>query len=224
MLYALIVAGGSGSRMKSILPKQFLVLGSHSILYHTLHRFYTSFPEIRFIVVLPHEFTVPDHPQLQDIHKFPHVTIVEGGQTRFESVKNGLAQINNDGIVFIHDAVRPFVPDMVLQNCLQMAREKGNAIPVIPVKDSLRVSNDVQNYAVDRTNFVAVQTPQTFQTQIIKKAYQCEYSTSFTDDASVLEASKQEIFHCVGDELNFKITTPLDLELAIYLQQTKKID
>ena len=220
MLYALIVAGGSGSRMKSSLPKQFLPLDTHSILFHTMNRFYESFPDIRFVLVLPHEFTSLAHPQLQELQRFPCVNIIEGGNTRFESVKNGLDQIKEDGIVFIHDAVRPFVSDAVLQNCLLMATEKGNAIPVIPVKDSLRIAKDSKNYAVDRTDYVAVQTPQTFQIPLIKQAYQCEYSTSFTDDASVLEASKIPIFHCHGDEKNFKITTPLDLELAIYLKKT----
>lgn len=224
MIYALIVAGGSGSRMKSSLPKQFLQLGTHSILYHTMKRFYDCFPDIRFILVLPHEFTSPGHPQLHELQHFPHVKIVEGGNTRFESVKNGLKQITEDGIVFIHDAVRPFVSDAVLQNCLHMATEKGSAIPVIPVKDSLRISKDSQNYAVDRSDFVAVQTPQTFQIPLIKQAYQCEYSASFTDDASVLESTGMTIFHSLGDETNFKITTPLDLEMAIYLQKTMNLD
>jgi 2-C-methyl-D-erythritol 4-phosphate cytidylyltransferase len=145
-----------------------------------------------------------------------------GGETRFHSVKNGLKLIPDDGIVFIHDAVRPLVSVETITNCYQTALNKGNAIPVIAVAESIRKVKGNNNKAVDRSRYFLVQTPQTFQTNLIKKAYRQEYSPFFTDDASVLEAAGEKINLVDGNRENIKITFPEDLtQVELFLQKNR---
>lgn len=217
--FALIVAGGSGNRMKTEIPKQFIEIAGKPILMHTLLNFKNFDPEIYIVLVLPKN-------QLSDwkflCQKFSFDLKYElafGGETRFQSVKNGLDKINENGIVFIHDGVRPLVSHQTILNCYQTAKEKGNALPVIPVTDSLRFANNKENKTVAREHFFRVQTPQTFQIQKIKAAYKNASSTQFTDDASVLEETGEKINLVEGNRENIKITYPEDLIISeIFIQ------
>lgn len=214
MKYAVIVAGGVGTRMKSNIPKQFLLLNGKPILYHTIKAFQTTISGIKIILVLPKEYM----EQLDYLNSLSEniadIVVVSGGETRFQSVKNGLNAIQTDGIVFIHDGVRPFITQKLLENCLQTALEKGNAIPCVFIKDSLRKINSSNNEYANREEFRAIQTPQTFQIDSIKKAFEQPYQASFTDEASVLENLGEEINLIHGIDENIKITTPFDLKMA----------
>lgn len=218
--FALIVAGGSGSRMNSNIPKQFIEINRRPVLMHTFDAFFNFDPNLEFILVLPKDQltlwkSICEKHSFQFKHK-----IAFGGKTRFNSVKNGLEQISGEGIVFIHDGVRPLVSVQTLKNCFEIAVEKGNALPVITVSESVRVIEGTENRAVDRTKYFLVQTPQTFQTGIIQNAYKQSENEMFTDDASVLESTGESIHLVEGNRENIKITYPEDLILAeIFLMQ-----
>jgi 2-C-methyl-D-erythritol 4-phosphate cytidylyltransferase len=204
--YAIIVAGGSGSRMKSDIPKQFIEIGGLPILIHTLKRFKEAEPDIELILVLP-ESQFEYWNQLCD--KYPTVPhrLVSGGSTRFQSGLNGLKTIDNEGLVAIHDGVRPFVSPAIIQESFKVAAEKGTAVVSVPSKDSVRVNGQ----AIDRSTVRLIQTPQTFQVSLIKKAFETEELSTFTDDASVAEHAGFEIHLTEGNYENIKITTPEDL-------------
>lgn len=214
MDYAIVVAAGSGTRMKSEIPKQFLLLNHKPILAYSIEQFLAFSPELQVILVLPSGFNSENYSFLKSIVTHSRVHCIQGGETRFHSVQNGLNLVQEDGIVFIHDAVRPFITQELLKRCYQLANEKGNAIPVIDLKDSIRMLDELGSKALNRMMLKSVQTPQTFQTQLIKDAFNLPFSDLFTDEASVLEANHGKINLAVGDELNFKITSPLDLEIA----------
>jgi len=212
--FVLIVAGGSGTRMGTDIPKQFLEIGRKPILMHTIQVFYDFDPECELILVLPeeqqeywaglclkHSFTLP--------HR-----IVSGGENRFNSVKNGLNLIDGEGIVFIHDGVRPLVSRQTIERCFNMAQKNGNAIPVLRVNESLRKRKGNQSVSVDRTLYLSVQTPQTFRSDQILKAFEQDFDPAFTDDASVAEKAGFPIFMVEGNRENIKITTPEDLIIA----------
>ena len=212
--FAVIVAGGSGNRMKTTTPKQFLPIAGKPVLMHTLRAFHRFNSAIEIILVLPknqvktweslcrkHNFTIP-------------FTLAYGGSTRFESVKNGLNLVAENSIVFIHDGVRPLVSEQTLANCLKTTTEKGNALPVIPVSESVRFIDNNGNKALDRSKYFLVQTPQTFRSNEIKKAYQQAYSPLFSDDASVLENTGASIHTVLGNRENIKITFPEDIRFA----------
>ena len=212
--YALIVAGGSGSRMNATVPKQFLLLNDKPVLMHTIERFHEYDNAIEIIVVLP-EAQFPLWENLCHEYKFSiRHQLVAGGSVRFESVKNGLSRIQGDGIVAIHDGVRPLVSFETIGRCFEVARLKGNAIPVMPVIESLRMIDGENSKAVDRSSFVTIQTPQVFSVSEIKAAYNQPFSEVFTDDASVLEAAGSAINLVEGNIENIKITHPADLIFA----------
>lgn len=212
--FAVIVAGGSGSRMKNAISKQFMELQDLPVLMHTLNAFSKYDSDIDIILVLP-ENQVEFWRELCKKHNFKtDHKIAMGGKTRFHSVKSGLDLIDEDGIVFIHDGVRPLVSVQTLQNCFETAVEKGNALPVIPVAESIRFVNDTGNKSVDRAKYFIVQTPQTFKVGIIKDAFQQKYSDKFTDDASVLESFGKTINLVKGNRENIKITWTEDLVVA----------
>jgi 2-C-methyl-D-erythritol 4-phosphate cytidylyltransferase len=212
--FVVIVAGGSGSRMKASLPKQFLLLKDIPILAHTLQKFHSTLPEVQLILVLP-----KDHfstwNSLCEKHQItvPHL-IVEGGNTRFASVKNGIAAIPLDSLVAIHDAVRPLVSSEVILNAFEVANSNGNAVPSLPVEQSLRLISAEGNTHIERSDFRIIQTPQVFRSEILIKAYQAPFQESFTDDASVVEALGERIHLIEGNKENIKITTPEDLIMA----------
>ena len=215
--YALIVAGGSGSRMQSFLPKQFIEVLGRPILMHTLEAF--EFDTIQIILVLP-ESQIEVWEDLCRKHQFqiPH-QIVKGGETRFHSVRNGLQAITGEGLVAIHDGVRPLIARDIIQEAYKVADKQGNAIVSVPLKDSIRVLNASTNKQVDRGNYRLIQTPQTFRVALIKEAFATDYREGFTDDASVLEAYGTPIHLIDGDYRNIKITTPEDLKVAETLLQ-----
>jgi 2-C-methyl-D-erythritol 4-phosphate cytidylyltransferase len=208
--YAIIVAGGSGSRMKSDLPKQFIEIGGLPILMHTLKRFKEADSDIELILVLP-ESQFEFWQELCKIHSefmktIPH-QLVTGGKSRFQSGKNGLAFIGNEGLVAIHDGVRPFVSAEIINESFRIAQEKGTAVVSVPSKDSVRVNGQ----AIDRATVRLIQTPQTFQISLLKKAFETPELATFTDDASVAEHAGFEINLIEGSYENIKITTPEDL-------------
>ena len=214
--YAIIVAGGSGSRMKSDVPKQFLELQGKPILMHTLDRFYEFDPSIQLVLCLP-AAEIDFWKQLCQKYNYTRAhKIVEGGSTRYHSVENGLLSIQEEEVlVAIHDGVRPLLSEDLLSRSYQTAQEKGNSVPAVPLKDSVRrLKESSKNEHVDRASLVAIQTPQSFQLKAIKKAFQKGYQDHFTDDASVYEANGGEIFLIEGEYSNIKITTPEDMLLA----------
>lgn len=212
--YIIIVAGGSGTRMNNAVPKQFIKLHGKPILMHTIEKFFSSIPEINCIVVLNPQLN-KDWMSLCKEHNFilPH-TLVAGGETRFHSVKNGLANVPDNCITGIHDAARPLVSTHTIITAYKTAEEKGNATPAISLNESIRETDGENNKAVDRNNFLIIQTPQCFQSTLIKKAFLQEYNPQFTDDASVLEATGRKINLIEGNRENIKITTPQDLIIA----------
>lgn len=215
--YAIIVAGGSGTRMGADVPKQFLLLHGKPVLMHTLQKFSKVCDEL--ILVLP-ETQQSYWAQLCATHQFglKH-TVVTGGAERFYSVLNGLQTLSTDGLVAIHDGVRPCVTPELIEAGFVMAEAKGCAITAVKSKDSLRKVTETGTEAVDRSQFYLVQTPQTFRVEELKRAYLQPYQSVFTDDASVFEAAGNTIHLLEGDYKNIKITTPEDLPLAeLYLQ------
>ncbi|MBX2841408.1 MAG: 2-C-methyl-D-erythritol 4-phosphate cytidylyltransferase [Flammeovirgaceae bacterium] len=212
--YAIIVAGGKGNRMHSQLPKQFIPLVGKPVLMHTIERFHFADPKIKIVLVLP-EHHIKFWKDLVKEHHFEIIhQIAVGGTSRFQSVKNGLETIKEDGLVAIHDGVRPFISKDIINNAYQTAYEKGNAIVTVSLKDSIREVHQNGNDAKDRSKFKLVQTPQTFNLDIIKKAYNTSEKSFFTDDASVAEASGNNINLVDGSYYNIKITTPEDLQIA----------
>lgn len=217
MDYVIIVAGGKGLRMGSDVPKQFLPVGGVPVLMRTISRFAEAVPGLGIILVLPesqhgywdslcreHSFTVSH-------------TVVNGGDTRFASSRNGLMAIPADaqGLVGIHDGVRPFVSEEVICRCYDAARSHGAAIPVMPVTDTLRlVSPDGGGHNVLRSDYRVVQTPQVFDISLARRAFDRPYSESFTDDASVVEAAGHRVTMVEGNRENIKLTTPFDLKIA----------
>lgn len=221
--YALIVAGGSGSRMNTDVPKQFLLLNEKPVLMHTIERFHNYDNAMKIIVVLPEaQFSLWENLCREYKFSIRH-QLVAGGSVRFESVKNGMMKIDNDGIVAIHDGVRPLVSFETIGRCFEVARLKGNAIPVMPVIESLRMIDGENSNAVDRSSFVTIQTPQVFSVSEIKAAYNQPFSEAFTDDASVLEAAGSAINLVQGNIENIKITHPADLIFAGMLLKNREI-
>jgi 2-C-methyl-D-erythritol 4-phosphate cytidylyltransferase len=212
--FVIIVAGGSGKRMGTEIPKQFLNLNGEPVLMHTIRVFHRYDPACRLIVVLP-DSQQEYWAALCAVHHFalPH-KVVSGGETRFHSVGNGLAEVTNRGIVFIHDGVRPLVSNSTVSRCYETALKSGNAIPVLPVNESLRKLEGDRNTTVDRSLFFSVQTPQTFQSEQILGAFRQDYDPAFTDDASVVEKAGYPVQLVAGNRENIKITTPEDLIVA----------
>lgn len=224
--YAIIVAGGTGQRMKSAVPKQFLLLQGKPILYHTLLQFKKAFADIELILVLPkNQFSTwhllcQEHPEI--LQQCPH-HLVEGGATRFHSSQQGIQAIqdNQQALVAIHDGVRPLVSVTCIQQAYQHAEEHGNAVLTVSSKDSIRQWDNNENVylPLDRTQIKLIQTPQIFEFSLLKRAFQQEYQDFFTDDASVVELLGIDIHLVEGNYSNIKITTPEDLLIAEALTQ-----
>lgn len=216
MDYIIIVAGGKGLRMGGEIPKQFLPIGGKPMLMRTIERFREYDNALQIILVLPasqHNYWL----ELCKKHDFNiEYQITDGGDTRFHSVKNGLSIVpdNEEGIVGIHDGVRPFVSVDVIRNCYEKARTDGAAIPVTPVMETLRHISDNGSNTMARSEYRLVQTPQTFGIQLLKMAYEQPYCNDFTDDASVVEHIGHKISLIDGNRENIKITTPFDITIA----------
>jgi 2-C-methyl-D-erythritol 4-phosphate cytidylyltransferase len=200
--------------MGSVIPKQFLPLCGKPLLCYAIDAFVAAIPDIQIILVLPEEEISTAEIVLRSYKSSSDVVFAGGGHTRYHSVQCGLARIKNDGIVFVHDGARPLVSVSLIQRCYEQALERGSAIPVIAVADSVRMLTDGQSVPVDRDQLRIIQTPQTFRTDIILPAFAQEYSTAFTDEASVVEAAGAPVFLIEGDRRNLKVTTPEDMIIA----------
>ena len=222
--FAIIVAGGSGTRMNSAVPKQFLPMEGKPVLMHSILAFHIYDASTQIIVALPAGL-FSSWESICNEHSFriPH-KLAEGGKTRFDSVKNALNFITADGLVAIHDGVRPLVSRDLISRAFDHTRVHGNAIPVVPVTDSVRNTNGSFNSPLDRNNLRLIQTPQVFDASLILEAYQQDYSDSFTDDASVLEAAGETLNLIRGDQYNLKITFPEDLLIAEALLKYRKTE
>ncbi|MDZ7633149.1 MAG: 2-C-methyl-D-erythritol 4-phosphate cytidylyltransferase [Bacteroidales bacterium] len=212
--HILIVAGGSGRRMGSSVPKQFLPLRQRPLLMHTIERFHSFDSSCTITLVLPEQH-ISLWRELTTSHLFsvPH-KIVAGGEERFHSVKNGLDSLPAAGLVAIHDGVRPLVSHETIERCFAEAELSGAVIPVVAPPESVRMVTVRGSIPLDRSNIRLVQTPQVFSLAIVKKAYQCDYSPEFTDDATVVERAGFPVSLVEGNAENIKITTPAHLLYA----------
>ena len=213
--YVIIVAAGRGSRMQLPTPKQFIKLDGKPVLLHSINAFAAYNPQINIILVLPADQFETWEKIRTEYNVTVPVQVTAGGETRFASVKNGLALIQeSDALVGIHDAVRPLVSKKTISGAFNSAERYGSGIPAIPLSDSIRQIESKRSVAVDRSRYCIVQTPQCFQLPILAKAYMQEYRYTFTDDASVVEADGNEVHLVDGNVDNFKLTTRTDLIVA----------
>ena len=214
---AIIVAGGTGQRMGSVVPKQFLEIEHKAILLHTIDQFVAAFADIEIVIVLP-EVYINEGKKIIEKNKFKNTfDFVVGGETRFQSVKSGLSKVTTSSIVFVHDAVRCLLTPALVQRCYQQAVEKGSAIPAVSATDTIRLMEGEKHHLINREDVMLIQTPQTFQSEILLKAFEQNYQASFTDEANVVEASGVPIFLVEGEFENIKITRPLDMAIANYI-------
>lgn len=212
--YAIIVAGGKGVRMGTEVPKQFLPIGGKPVLMRTLEAFHAYDAAMDLIVVLPVDQQVYWDGLCHDRgFAVPH-RVADGGATRFHSVRNGLALAGDDGLVAVHDGVRPFVAREVIEACFCEADLRGAVVPVTDVVETVRRVTPEGSVTVNRADYKLVQTPQVFRTALLKSAYRQPYSERFTDDASVVEAMGVSVALVPGNRENIKITTPFDIRVA----------
>lgn len=218
--YAVIVAGGRGVRMGADRPKQFLEIGGKPILRRTVERFLAFDPGIEIILVLPKEQREYWREYCLENGFLTRYTMVSGGITRFHSVQNALAYVKDEGVVAIHDGVRPLISQDLLERVYEAAAEYPAVIPAVPVVESVRKVEGEDSSPVSRDGLVLVQTPQLFDAHLLKEAYRQPFSPAFTDDASVFEAAGGRVHIVAGDRMNLKITTPDDLAYAAALLAT----
>jgi len=212
--YAIIVAGGTGSRMGSNLPKQFLPLKDKPVLYYSVKAFFDAYDDLQIILVLPIAFTDIGQEIIDAYFENERILLTNGGDTRFDSVKNGLNLVKEESIIFVHDAVRCLVSVDLIHRCYEVAMRTGSAVPAVPFKDSVRVINGDGSEAIDRSRLAIIQTPQTFHSKILLPAYEIDYKDKFTDEATVVEAYGLNVSLTEGEETNIKITRPIDLVIA----------
>ncbi len=214
--YAIIVAGGSGKRMGSAIPKQFLLLHGKPVLYYTIKRFLEAYDDLRVVLVLPEEYADMGREIIDAYFDYSRIQLTSGGETRFHSVQAGLRLVDNDAIIFVHDAVRCLVTVALIQRCYEHALKMGSAVPVTLSRDSVRLLNEElnDNEVLDRDKVVLVQTPQTFHSRILRPAFEIDFKARFTDEATVVEAYGLKISLIEGEENNLKITRPVDLLIA----------
>jgi 2-C-methyl-D-erythritol 4-phosphate cytidylyltransferase len=217
--YAVIVAGGSGTRMGGDLPKQFILLKEKPLLYYPVYTFLNTYSDLDVILVLPVDHVDKGQEIIDAYFDKDRIQIAEGGETRFQSVKNGLQLVQEDSIVFVHDAVRCLVSKELIERCFKTAVETGSAVPAIASKDSVRLVTEEGNDPFDRTKVMLIQTPQTFHSKILLPAFQIDYKDKFTDEATVIEAFGLKISLVEGEEYYIKITRPLDLQIAEQLMK-----
>lgn len=219
--YALIVAAGKGTRMKTKLPKQFLELNGLPVLMHTINAFYRYNQNTEIILVLPED----DFQLWEELcikHNFKkNIKLQKGGDSRFQSVKNGLSLIEDEGLVAIHDGVRPLVSEDIIGASYRLAAVHDSAVAAVRLKESIRMTDQDNTKAMDRSRFRLIQTPQTFKTKLIKQAYEGKEDSSLTDDASVAERAGHIISLFEGSYENIKITTPEDLVVAKALMDAR---
>jgi len=212
--YAIIVAGGAGVRMGGNTPKQFMLLKDKPVLYYTLKVFLEAYTDLQIILVLPVDYTDMGQEIIDAYFDKDRIKITAGGDTRFQSVKNGLGLVEGESIVFVHDGVRCLLTKDLIYRCYQQAVETGTAIPAVVSKDSIRLISEEGNTAFDRNKVMLIQTPQTFHSKIIVPAFQIDYKDKFTDEATVAESYGMKVSLVEGEENNIKITRPVDLLIA----------
>lgn len=212
--YAIIVAGGKGTRIRSALPKQFLELGGKPVLFHTLEAFHRYSPDLPLVLVLPADDFQTWNELVKKHHFTIPVTLQSGGETRFQSVKRGLEKIDGSGLVAIHDGVRPLVSEDIIGASFRLAAAHGSAVAAVRLKESIRMTDPDTTRAMDRSKFRLIQTPQTFDLELIRKAYETREDPAMTDDASVAERAGHSISLFEGSYDNIKITTAEDLIVA----------
>ena len=215
----IIVAGGKGLRMGGDIPKQFLPIGGNPILMHTIERFLSFDEEMQVVLVLPESQQDYWHTLCEQYRFTQPYTLANGGETRFHSVKNGLAQVSADAtLIGVHDGVRPFVSCDTIRSTYEEAARSGAAIPVVDVVETVRhILKGNESETVSRNDYKLVQTPQVFSAPLLRKAYEQPYTDFFTDDASVVERFGHSVTLVPGNRENIKITTPFDLTIATCL-------
>ena len=212
---AVVVAGGNGLRMGAFIPKQFLLLKGKPLIAYTLETSLQAYDDMQVILVLPEEHIERGEAIVHNLLEGNRVTITKGGTTRYSSVQNGLALVQQESIVFVHDGVRCLVSQQLIKNCYEQALLKGSAIPAVAATDSIRIIQpNNASVVADRTQVRIVQTPQTFKSSILIPAFQQVYSDFFTDEATVVEAFGTAIHLIDGDYNNIKVTRPVDLVIA----------
>ncbi|MCU0320430.1 MAG: 2-C-methyl-D-erythritol 4-phosphate cytidylyltransferase [Flavobacteriales bacterium] len=210
----ILVAGGSGKRLGGPVPKQFQTVKGRPLLMWTIEAFQRFDPQMALIVVLPQEhFDI--WKALCMGHRFlvPH-EVVAGGEQRWHSVKAGLAKVKGDGLVAVHDGVRPLVSEPLIARCFEAAHHQAAAIPVVPVVPSIRETTAEGSRALDRSKLLAVQTPQCFHTDLLRKAFEQPYDPTFTDEAALVERLGVKVALVEGEDNNIKVTTPMDMRLV----------
>lgn len=210
----IIVAGGSGKRMGAAVPKQFLLLKGEPLLFHTLRAFHRFDPAMQLVLVLPQDHHETwDHLCSEFEFEVPHA-LVSGGAERFHSTQAGLAAVTHDGLVAVHDGVRPLLSPALIARCFNAAEEQGAAIPVVPISSSVRELTDEGSQPLDRSRLRAVQTPQCFRVPLLRRAFELPYDPAFTDEATLVERLGVDVHLVEGEDQNIKVTTPFDLQVA----------
>ncbi len=222
--YAVIVAGGSGMRMGTLVPKQFLELQGKPLLWHTLSVFLNAFSDMEIILVLPETYLQTGREIIGTTKDPGRIRVTAGGETRFQSVKKGLDLIDQHSIVFVHDGVRCLLSTDLITRCYNSAIEKGNAIPAVPAVDTIRIETVAGNSLINREKVRLIQTPQTFFSDIIKSAFEQDYRESFTDEASVVEQLGVKIHLIEGETTNIKITRPIDILIAEKILEEREVE
>lgn len=212
--YAVIVAGGSGQRMGTSIPKQFLRLQGKPLLWYSLQVFLQAFDDLQIILVVPGDNLAEGERLAKELDGNTRIRVIAGGSTRFHSVQNGLACVTSPSIVFVHDGVRCLVSADLIRRCYTQALEKGSAIPAVAATDSIRVVEGASHLVMDRKRVRIIQTPQTFRSELLLPAFQRDYTEGFTDEATVVEASGEAVYLIDGEYTNIKITRPVDLLVA----------
>lgn len=220
---AIITAGGTGSRMGSPIPKQFLLLNQKPLLWYTISAFLEAFQEISIILVLPQDYMTAGAELVNELQIADQTTLVVGGSTRYHSVQNGIQHIKNPSVVFVHDGVRCLVTPNLIKRCFEQTIEKGSAIPAVTCTDSVRILNNDSHKAINRDQVKIIQTPQTFLSAILIPAFNQPYQEFFTDEATVVESFGETVHLIEGEYNNLKVTRPADLLLAnVILEERNK--
>ncbi len=220
--YAIIVAGGIGLRMGHELPKQFILINGKPILFYTLKVFLESFDDLQVILVLPEEHIAAGQEIIDAYFGYERIQFCAGGLTRFHSVQKGLTLVNEEAIIFVHDAVRCLLTSALIHRCYEAAHETGSAIPVISCTDSVRLLRDDYNEFFPRQDVKLVQTPQVFHSKILQPAYNIDHKEKYTDEASVVDAFGMKLTLVDGEDENIKITKKIDLVLAEYILNSRQ--
>jgi 2-C-methyl-D-erythritol 4-phosphate cytidylyltransferase len=222
--YAVIVAGGSGLRMGTVVPKQYLLLQDKPVLWHTLSAFLDAYDDLEIILVLHKDHVQKGLEIVNSTYSPKRIGITEGGETRFHSVQNGLQHIHQHSVVFVHDGVRCLVTTDLIHRCYDETIQRGNAIPAVAAVDTIRIESARGNQQIDRNHVRIIQTPQTFYSDMIKAAFEQEYDDAFTDEASVVERLGVKINLVEGDYYNNKITKPVDVMIAEKILEERSLN